>query len=123
VTLGAHVPNRALDVPQHSPEPSCPCAPPPMGGHTGHERESAHPEIRTVPAEVRSALANAYRRVNFAFGRLPAATQDAMDIRYDELDRALDAALRNGDRDRALAAIRAWRDHWLGEIGKADGRR
>lgn len=68
---------------------------------------------------VNAALANAIRQVNAVFGRLSKLEQEAMDIRYDGLDRAIDSAILAGDRDRALAAIRAWREHWLHEIGRA----
>lgn len=73
---------------------------------------------RPMPG-VNAALADAFRQLNAAFARLSKRGQETMDIRYDGLDRAIDSAILAGDRDRALAAIRAWREHWLHEIGRA----
>ena len=70
-------------------------------------------------AGVSSALANAIRQVNAAFNRLPRSSQEAMEIYYDGLDRELDEACASDDRSRALAAIDAWRKHWLGRCERA----
>jgi hypothetical protein len=69
---------------------------------------------------IRADLAAAVRAVNAAFAQLPAEVRDAIEIRYDGLDRELDAACAAGDRERALAAIRAWRGHWTHTIERAD---
>lgn len=68
---------------------------------------------------IRADLAAAVRAVNAAFAQLPAEAQDAIEIRYDGLDRELDAAYAAGDRPRAEAAIRAWRGHWVATIERA----
>jgi hypothetical protein len=64
-------------------------------------------------------LAAAVRAVNAGFDRLSAEVQAGIAIAYDGLDRELDAAYVAGDRARAKAAIRAWRQHWLAEFEKA----
>lgn len=64
---------------------------------------------------VNAALANAIRQVNAAFYRLPESRRpDSVESRG--LDAELDAACVSGNRERAMAAIRAWRDHWLYEF-------
>lgn len=68
---------------------------------------------------VGAELAAAVRRVNAAFSRLPTSTQDSIEIRYDGLDREIDAAILAGDRERARRAIRAWRGHWLATFERA----
>lgn len=116
------LPNPAPNVPGQSPEPSCPCAPPPTGGRTGQGHGPGPRSAATLPERVSgvgAAVANAVRQVNAAFNRLDHDAQAATDIRYDGLDREIDAAWLSGDRDRALAAIRAWRDHWLAEFARA----
>lgn len=66
----------------------------------------------TAPS-IRAELAAAVRRVNLAFGQLPQSVQDSIEIAYDGLDKEIDTSILSGDHDRALAAIRAWRSHWL----------
>jgi hypothetical protein len=73
---------------------------------------------RSIPG-VTTELAAAVRKVNAAFYRLPRSTQDAIEIRYDGLDKEIDAAILAGNRDRAQAAIRAWRGRWLREFARA----
>jgi hypothetical protein len=51
--------------------------------------------------------------VNAAFARLPQETQESIDLSDCRIDHLLDRALLDGNRDDALAAIRAWRDHYL----------
>ncbi len=68
---------------------------------------------------VRTELAAAIRQVNAAFNRLPSSTQHSIEIRYDGLDQEIDSAIVNEDRDRALRAIRAWRNHWLATFRRA----
>lgn len=72
----------------------------------------------TAPS-IRAEMANAVRKVNAEFGRLPKSVQDTLEIRVDGLDREVDAALLADDRDRAMRAIRAWRGHWLAEFERA----
>lgn len=70
----------------------------------------------TLSASLRAALAE----VNGAHNALPPAAQGRLAIDDAGLDAELDAALLMGDRERALAAIRAWRSHWLAEFERAD---
>lgn len=63
----------------------------------------------TISAE----LAATIRRINVAFNRLPADRRDVITIAYDPLETEVNAAILTGDRQRALAAIAAWRRHWL----------
>ena len=63
---------------------------------------------------IRTELATAIRSINAAFNRLPVSVQESIRIGWDELDAELDDALVSDDRDRAMAAINAWRSHWLG---------
>ncbi len=72
----------------------------------------------TAPT-IRAELAAAVRAINAGFNRLPAEMQDRIAINYDGLEGEMDAAILAGDRIRALAAIRAWRGHWLDEIERA----
>lgn len=65
---------------------------------------------------VREELAVAVRRVNAEYARLPAPTQESIEIAYDGLEAEVDAAVAAGDRERAEAAIRAWKQHWLAEF-------
>jgi hypothetical protein len=62
---------------------------------------------------VRAELAAAVRAVNAAFNRLPESAKTRMDLSVDGLEGEIDMAIRAGDRDRAVKAIAAWRDHWL----------
>jgi hypothetical protein len=68
---------------------------------------------------VRTELAAAIRAVNAGFNRLPATTQDTIDLRYDGLEAEIDRAILADDRPRAERAIRAWRSHWLYEFERA----
>lgn len=116
----APVPDRAPNVPGHSPAAPCPCAPPPKGGHPGHGHgpgSKSQPTVPPAPVGVTAALRNALRLVNAAFNRLSPEAQAQVDVVYSGLDREVDAAIVSGDRERALAAIRAWREHWEHEIG------
>ncbi len=65
---------------------------------------------------VREELAAAVRRVNAGYARLPAPTRESIEIAYGGLGAEVDAAIAAGDRERAEAAIRAWREHWLAEF-------
>lgn len=68
---------------------------------------------------VRSELAAAVRKVNAAFARLPAEAQGQVDVAVDPVEAEVDAAILAGDRDRAIAAIRAWCGYWLDRIERA----
>lgn len=72
----------------------------------------------TAPT-VRAELAAAVRRVNAAFNRLPKAKQASLNISVDPCEAEVNKAILAGDRERALAAIRAWRGHWLDRIERA----
>lgn len=61
----------------------------------------------------RAELAAAVAAVNAAYARLPIETRESIDIEAGSLDRLLDRALLDGDRDDARDAIRLWRDHYL----------
>lgn len=69
----------------------------------------------TAPT-TRTELAAAVRAVNAAYNRLPEAARRQTTIAYDSLDQEVDDAILSGDRDRAMAAIKAWRGHWLQEF-------
>ena len=102
-----------------------PC-PPPYGGdapNTDTPKGKSDPSSVSRPSPVPgvgSAFANALRQVNAAFDRLTPEQKEEMAVGYDGLDRELDAAWLAGDRERALQAVRAWRDRWLHDIGKAE---
>jgi hypothetical protein len=86
-------------------------------GDTGTGRESADttsrpPTVSRQRPRVEAALANALRRVNAAYTRTPPARRPDPGG-PDPLEAELDAALLGEDRDRALNAIRSWRDAWL----------
>jgi hypothetical protein len=66
-----------------------------------------------TPLSIRAELAAAYRSISAAYNRLPIEVQDRIEIGYDGLEAEVDASIIAGDRDRALAAIRAWRGYWL----------
>jgi hypothetical protein len=59
---------------------------------------------------IRAELAAAIRAVNAAYGRIPA--EHRPNVRWGLPDDLLEEALA-GNRSDALAAIEAWRDHWL----------
>lgn len=65
-----------------------------------------------------ATLRVALGEVNAAFARLPAAVQEATTVDCRGLDSELEASLRSGDRERAMAAIRAWSQHWLAEFAR-----
>jgi hypothetical protein len=70
----------------------------------------------TAPT-IRTELAAAVRAVNAAYSRLPEPARKQIEIHFDGLDREVDAAILADDRERALRAIAAWRQHWLHEFG------
>lgn len=72
----------------------------------------------TAPS-VRAELAAAVRAVNAAYARLPRPAQDRIDIYTDGIEGEIDAAILAEDRDRALAAIRAWQGYWLDRFARA----
>ena len=65
------------------------------------------------PTTIRTELAAAYRAVNAAYARLPRSAQASVVIAYDGLEAEIDASILTDDRNRALAAIRAWKSYWL----------
>jgi hypothetical protein len=72
-----------------------------------------------TPPTIRAELAAAVRAVNAAFNRLPVSARKQIDPRTDPVEDEIDAAMLADDRDRALAAIRAWRGYWLDRIARA----
>ncbi|HET6999350.1 MAG TPA: hypothetical protein VFI03_12265 [Solirubrobacterales bacterium] len=68
---------------------------------------------------INTELAAAVRAINAAYNRLSPAAQGRVEIAYDAMEAEVDAAILAGDRTRALAAIRAWRGHWLSEFERA----
>lgn len=116
------VSQRVQSVSGHGREWTCPRVPPPTGGTTGHGHDPKgedRPTVSRVPQGVNAALANAVRVVNSRFNRLPRCVQDSIVIEYDGLDREVDAAILSGDRERALAAIEAWKRHWAATFEEA----
>lgn len=71
------------------------------------------------PPTIRAELANAVRAVNVAFNRLPAGAKREIHPTVDPCEAEVDKAILAGDRDRAMAAIRAWRGYWLDRIQRA----
>ena len=69
--------------------------------------------MRASELAVDAELATAFCDVNSGFARLPAETQESLDIDGGKIDRLLDRCLLEGNRDDALTAIRVWRDHYL----------
>jgi hypothetical protein len=67
---------------------------------------------------IRAELAAAVRAVNAAFYLLPEEIRPDP-ASFDPLQTEVDAACLSDDRDRAMAAIRAWRDHWLATFEEA----
>lgn len=63
----------------------------------------------TISEEYAAAL----RKVNAEFACLPRSVQGSIEIVYDDLDREVDAALVFDDRSRAIAAVEAFKRHWL----------
>lgn len=72
-----------------------------------------------TPPSVRSELAAAVRKVNAEFARLPGDARSQIDPTVDACEAEVNAAILAGDRDRALRAVAAWRDHWLDRIARA----
>jgi len=70
-----------------------------------------------TPTTPRAEFAAAIRQVNAAYNHLPESSRP--DVAWNGLDREVDAALAAGDADRALAAIRAWKQHHLALIEEA----
>jgi hypothetical protein len=68
---------------------------------------------------INAELAAAVRKVNAEFHRLPADVQDRLDVTTDPVEAEVDKAILADDRDRALAAIRAWRGYWLDRFEEA----
>lgn len=63
-------------------------------------------------------LAAAIRRVNAAYLAIPERHRPAA-APWAALELEVDAACAAGDRDRALAAIAAWRDHHVSRFTSA----
>jgi hypothetical protein len=70
----------------------------------------------TEPPGIRAALLAAQHEVNWAFAHLPTDAQERIDVATDDLEAEVDAAILADDRERAEAAIRAWRDYWHAEF-------
>ena len=70
-----------------------------------------------TPTSIRTELAAAVRAVNAAYYRLPVEGRPDP-AAFDPLEAEVDAACLDEDRDRALAAIRAWRQHWLARFAE-----
>jgi hypothetical protein len=70
---------------------------------------------------VNTELAAAVRAVNAAYNRLPQEGRPDP-AAFDPLEQEVDAACLSEDRERALAAIREWRNHWLGLFQEAAGQ-
>jgi surfactin synthase thioesterase subunit len=67
---------------------------------------------------VRTELAAAVRAVNAAYNRVPVDSRPDP-ASFDPLEAEVDAACLSDDRERAMAAIRAWRSHWLAQFEAA----
>jgi hypothetical protein len=90
------------------------------GGTTGHGHGQHGEEQRIVSHPmpgINVALANAVRQVNAAYNRLPESRRP--DVHWEGVDTEVDAAIASGDRGRALAAIRAWKQHHLAMFEEA----
>ena len=70
-------------------------------------------------AELRRAICDIAR----AYSALPPAAQARVDVgATDSLEQEVDRAVIAGDRERATAAIRAWRTWWRDEFERANQR-
>ena len=69
-----------------------------------------------TPTTPRAELAAAIRAINVALRRMPESARSQIDPRTEPVEAEVNAAALAGDRDRALAAIRAWRGSWLDRI-------
>lgn len=72
----------------------------------------------TAPS-VRAELAAAVRKVNAEYSRLPRSAQDRIEVRADPVEAAVNSSILAGDRERALAAVAAWRSYWLRRFEEA----
>lgn len=69
---------------------------------------------------VANEAAAAVRRVGAAYERIPEPLRPEIDTdRWHQLEREIDEACAEEDRDGALAAIAAWERHALDELGEA----
>lgn len=76
-------------------------------------------EIIVNAPTIRCELAAAVRAINVAYNDLPASVQAGIDVYMDGIEAEIDAAVKAGDRDRALSAIRAWQSYWLDRFERA----
>ena len=67
---------------------------------------------------ISTELAAAVRAVNAAYLRVPERCRPEV-ASWGPLEYEVDAACAAGDRDRALTAIHAWRDHHLSKLAHA----
>jgi hypothetical protein len=113
------VSDRVPGVSGHTPSATVSPCPSPQRGDTldsGHDRGTKPQSGVSVSLPgVGPALANAIRQVNTAYSRIPAAARPEP-AATDPLEDEINAACLAGDRDRALAAIRAWRGYWVREF-------
>ncbi|MGH2973879.1 MAG: hypothetical protein ACRDLL_03295 [Solirubrobacterales bacterium] len=85
-----------------------------MGGTWRGTVPRASKSGSTAPRPVQAEMRDAIRQVTAAYNALPPATQVRVGPAVrDGLDAEVRAANAAGDSERALAAIRAWRGHWL----------
>jgi len=74
-------------------------------------------ERRSMPG-ISTELAAAVREVNAAYMRIPEADRPDAAV-WLPFEEEVDAACAAGDRERALKAIEAWRDHWRWKFERA----
>jgi hypothetical protein len=72
----------------------------------------------TTLSGIRTELAVAIRRVNAAYLAIPERHRPPA-APWPALEAEVNAACASGDRDRALAAIAAWRDHHVSRFTNA----
>jgi hypothetical protein len=69
---------------------------------------------------IRTELATALRQVAAAYRCLPVDKRP--DVSWAATDDILDQALTAGNREKALAAISEWKNHWLSLFEEAKKR-
>jgi uncharacterized protein (DUF2236 family) len=62
---------------------------------------------------IRAEVATAFRRIGAEFNRLPPEVRDSLDLSWNRADALLDRELLDGDRSTAIAAIRAFENHYF----------
>jgi hypothetical protein len=79
---------------------------------------TAHPDVNHRPS-IRAEVATAFRRIAAEYHRLPAEVRDSLDVDWKSAEVLLDRALLDGNRQAAIAAIRAFENAHFDVIERA----